>query len=330
MNHRNQRGLGRRAFIQGAVAAAATGLVAPIGHAQSAFPSGPVKIMIATPPGGGNDGIARLFAQRLSDTWGQPVVVENRTGGNGAIATQALVKSPADGHTMMIGMSAVLSQLVISERPGYKLSDLAPVSWMADIPIGMGVRRALGINTLKELAAYAKAHPGKLSYATAGPGSSPNFVGELFKAETGTSIVHIPYRGDAPAVMDTVAGQVDVVIGSLGPMSQYPDKIKVLATSGAGRFPAYPDIPTMRELGFSAVDMPGWSGLFAPAGTPAAVLQQWAAEVDRFVKNADIAKRMLDFGFLPLGYGPDRFAAMMKDHLARFERVVAQGRIKVG
>ncbi|QHE85511.1 Bug family tripartite tricarboxylate transporter substrate binding protein [Hydrogenophaga sp. BPS33] len=332
MKHRHEdhpTSIDRRTFV-GASMAAVAGLLAPQAMAQQAFPSGPIKLILHTPPGGGNDAMARLFSLKMQESWGQPVVVENRTGGNGSIATQALIKSPADGHTMMVNMSALLSQLVVTERPGYKLSDLVPVSWICDIPIAIGVRSGLGVDSLKDLIALAKSSPGKLSYATAGPASSPNFVGELLKAETGTSIVHIPYRGDAPAVLDTVAGQVDIVLGALGTMSQYPDKIKVLATAGSGRFPTYPKVPTLTELGYPAVDMPGWAGLFAPVGTPPAVVQRWAAEIERLVKLPDVSRRMLEFGFLPVGQGPERFAAMMKDHLARFERVVAQGRIKVG
>ncbi|MDO9436549.1 tripartite tricarboxylate transporter substrate binding protein [Hydrogenophaga sp.] len=319
----------RRNLIGFGAASIATSLLPHQASAQTAFPTGPIRILLPTPAGGGNDAICRFMGERMTEQWKQPVVVDNRSGAAGIIATQALVRSPADGHTIMYTNSNVLSSLVVHSAPGYRLSDLAPVSWVCDIPIAIGVTRTLGVNSLKELVALARARPGKLSYASPGAGGSPNFVGELLKGETGTAIVHIPYRGDAPAVQAVVAGEVEIVIGTVGLMARYPDKIKILAAAGEKRFPSAPDVPTLREEGYPAVDMPGWGGFFAPAGTPAPIVQRLAGEIERLLKLPELSRRMIDFGFLPLGYGPEKFAPMMTDHLERFRKVVAQGRIQV-
>ena len=318
----------RRQVLQVASGAAAT-LAVPLLRAQGAFPNAPLRIVITVPAGGGHDAMMRLVGQKISESWGQTCVVESRPGASGAIAAVAVARSPADGHTMLLTNSNFLSTTILQPNAGYKVSDFVPVSMQVLTPIAIGVRSGLNVNTIQEWVALAKKQPGKLTYGSYGQGSGGHFVGELLNAAAGIDTVHVPYKGEAPALQDLVGGQIDAAITSLGGVSRFPGKVKALAQAGPTRFPVYKDVPTFIELGLPEVDMPGWGGVFAPAATPKAVLTKLTTELNRVIMLPDVQAKMLELGFESVGWGPDKLAAFMNDQLVKTRKLVDAGRVKL-
>jgi tripartite-type tricarboxylate transporter receptor subunit TctC len=325
--------LNRRRALRGALGLTATATAAtaglPLARAQPAFPNAVIKVVIPTAPGGGYDIMMRMIGQKLTDAWGQPVVVESKAGASGAIAAAAVAKAPPDGYTLMVGYSALVSNLVLQSNPGYKLADLVPVSMMALSPIALGVRQSLGVTTLAQYVELARSKPGKLSFGSYGPGSGGHFIGELLNMAAGIEIAHVPYKGEAPALQDLLGEQIDGAVTSLGGVSRQPGRIRPLAVASANRFPLYPDVPTFAEAGYPQVTMPGWGGLFAPAGTPRAVLDKLTAEINRIVMLPDVSAKMLEMGFEPVGWAPDRVNAFLKEQMELTQKLVATGRVKI-
>ncbi len=272
----------------------------------------------------------RVIGQKLTESWGQPCIVESRAGASGAIAASAVARATPDGYTLGVGYSALISNLVLqpAQQP-YKLADLAPISMLALTPIAIGVRESLNVRTLDQLVALAKSRPGKVSYGSYGPGSGGNFVGELLNMAAGIDTVHVPYKGEAPALQDLIGGQIDTAVVSLGGVSRYPGKICALAVASPTRFPLYPDVPTFAEAGFPDVNMPGFGALFAPASTPKAIIDKLDAEMARIVKLPDVAPKLLELGFEPAGWGPQKLSSFLAEQLALTQKLVATGRIKV-
>jgi tripartite-type tricarboxylate transporter receptor subunit TctC len=301
-----------------------------IGRAQTAYPTNVIRFVIPTAVGGGHDTMMRLIGQKLSEAWGQPTIVESKAGASGAIAAATVAKSPPDGYTLLVNYSALISNLVL--QPGhtsYKLSELAPVSMLALTPIAIGVRESLNVKTLREYIALAKSKPGKLSYGSYGAGSGGHFVGELLNMATGIDTVHVPYKGEAPALQDLIGGQIDAAVVSLGGVSRYPDKIRPLALASPTRFELYPDVPTFTEAGVEGVNMPGWAPLLAPAGTPRPIIDKLSAEMARIVKLPDVAPKMFELGFQPAGWPPEKLAAFMQEQLELTQKLVTSGRVKL-
>ncbi len=320
--------LPRRRLLQGGLGLAAT-IAAPALRAQPAFPNAPIKLVITTPAGGGHDAMMRLVGQKLTEAWGQPCIVESRPGASGAIAAVAVARSPADGHTLLLTNSNFLSTTILQPNAGYKLADFAPVSMQVLTPIAIGVRTSLGVETLQEFIALARNRPGKISYGSYGQGSGGHFVGELLNAAAGIDTVHVPYKGEAPALQDLVGGQIDAAITSLGGVSRFPGKVKALALAGPTRFPLYKDVPTFIELGLSEVDMPGWGGVFVPAATPQPVLAKLTAELNRVILLPDVQAKMLELGFESVGWSPAKLAAFTADQLVKTRKLVDAGRVKL-
>jgi tripartite-type tricarboxylate transporter receptor subunit TctC len=320
----------RRRFIASGVGLLGAVALPGVSFAQqSAYPSRPIKFVIPTAVGGGYDLMMRIVGQKLNESWGQPSIVEARTGASGAIAAQAVAKAPPDGYTLMLGYSALISNLLLQKNAGYKLADFEPVSMVTISPIALGVRESLGVKNLKELVALARSRPGKLSYGSYGPGSGGHFVGELFKEAAGLHIVHIPYRGEAPAIQDLLAGQIDMAVITVGGVTRYPGKIRPIAISSPTRFPLYPDLPTFGDAGFPSVNMPGWGALFAPAGTPAPIVAKIGAEITRIVNLPDVAPKILELGFEPVNWSTDRLATFLREQLAATTKLVEGGRIQI-
>ena len=318
----------RRAALQstlGLLTAAAW----PMARAQAAYPSGPIRFIIPTPAGGGHDSMMRLVGSKLTEAWGQPAIVESKAGASGAIAAGYVAKQPPDGQTLLLGYSALISNLVLQPNVGYKLSELAPVSMLVLTPIALGVRSSLGVNTVQEFVALARQQPGKLSYASYGQGSGGHFVGEQLNAAAGIDVVHVPYKGEAPALQDLLGGQVDAAVVSLGGVSRYPGKIKALAVASPTRFPVYKDVPTFIEAGLPAVNLPGWGALFAPAATPKPVLTKLGTEVNRVIMLPDVQAKMLELGFESVAWAPEKLSAFMNEQMAIVKKLVDDGRVKV-
>ena len=319
----------RRQTLAAALGSLGAGVL-PRAQAQTQpFPSQVIKFVIPTPAGGDHDTMMRIIGQKLTDAWGQPCIVESRSGASGAIAAATVSQAPADGYTVLIGYSALLSNTVLMPKPGYRLEDLQPVGMLALTPIAFGARESLGASTLKQYVALAKTRPGKLSYGSYGPGSGGHFVGELFNMAAGIDTVHVPYKGEPPALQDLIGGQIDAAVASVGGLSRYPGKIKPLAVASATRFPSYPDVPTFAELGYPEVDFPGWGALFVPAKTPKAIVDKLNTEMGRILVMPDVRAKLLELGFEPAPWSPDKTRRFMKDQLALTQKLIDAGRVKL-
>lgn len=319
----------RRQTLAAALGSLGAGVL-PRAQAQTQpFPSQVIKFVIPTPAGGGHDTMMKIIGQKLTDAWGQPCIVESRSGASGAIAAATVSQAPADGYTVLIGYSALLSNTVLMPKPGYRLEDLQPVGMLALTPIAFGVRESLPASTLKQYVALAKTRPGKLSYGSYGPGSGGHFVGELFNMAAGIDTVHVPYKGEPPALQDLIGGQIDAAVASVGGLSRYPGKIKPLAVASATRFPSYPDVPTFAELGYPEVDMPGWGAAFVPAKTPKAIVDKLNTEMGRILVMPDVRAKLLELGYEPAPWSPDKTRRFMKDQLALTQKLIDAGRVKL-
>lgn len=319
----------RRQTLAAALGSLGAGVL-PRAQAQTQpFPSQVIKFVIPTPAGGDHDTMMKIIGQKLTDAWGQPCIVESRSGASGAIAAATVSQAPADGYTVLIGYSALLSNTVLMPKPGYRLEDLQPVGMLALTPIAFGARESLGASTLKQYVALAKTRPGKLSYGSYGPGSGGHFVGELFNMAAGIDTVHVPYKGQPPALQDLIGGQIDAAVASVGGLSRYPGKIKPLAVASATRFPSYPDVPTFAELGYPEVDFPGWGALFVPAKTPKAIVDKLNTEMGRILVMPDVRAKLLELGYEPAPWSPDKTRRFMKDQLALTQKLIDAGRVKL-
>ena len=319
----------RRQTLAAALGSLGAGVL-PRAQAQTQpFPSQVIKFVIPTPAGGGHDTMMRIIGQKLTDAWGQPCIVESRSGASGAIAAATVSQAPADGYTVLIGYSALLSNTVLMPKPGYRLEDLQPVGMLALTPIAFGVRESLPASTLKQYVALAKTRPGKLSYGSYGPGSGGHFVGELFNMAAGIDTVHVPYKGEPPALQDLIGGQIDAAVVSVGGVNRYPGKIKPLAVASATRFPSYPDVPSFAELGYPEVVMLGWSAAFVPAKTPKAIVDKLNTEMGRILVMPDVRAKLLELGFEPAPWSPDKTRRFMKDQLALTQKLIDAGRVKL-
>jgi len=319
----------RRQTLAAALGSLGAGVL-PRAQAQTQpFPSQVIKFVIPTPAGGNHDTMMRIIGQKLTDAWGQPCIVESRSGASGAIAAATVSQAPADGYTVLLGYSALLSNTVLMPKPGYRLEDLQPVGMLALTPIAFGVRESLPASTLKQYVALAKTRPGKLSYGSYGPGTGGHFVGELFNMAAGIDTLHVPYKGIPPALQDLIGGQIDAAMATVGDLSRYPGKIKPLAVASATRFPSYPDVPTFAELGYPEVDMPGWAAAFVPAKTPKAIVDKLNTEMGRILVMPDVRAKLLEIGFEPAPWSPDKTRRFMKDQLALTQKLIDAGRVKL-
>jgi tripartite-type tricarboxylate transporter receptor subunit TctC len=297
--------------------------------AQTPYPEGIVRIVISTPTGGGGDAAMRIVGQKLTEALGNVVLVEAKPGGNGVIAIQSVAKSAPDGLTLLYINSGLLSNLVLQSNPGYKLADLAPVSMLVLTPIALGVRASLGVSTLKEYVALVKSKPGRISYGSYGQGSGGHFVGELLNLSAGIEALHVPYKGEAPAIQDLLGGQIDAAITSVGAVARYPGKIVPLAVSSAERFSGFKEVPTFAEAGFPQVDMPGWGAIYVPARTPKPLIDKLTTELNRIVMLPEVVTKMLEFGFESVGWNAAKLAAFTDVQLPLVRKLVDSGRVKI-
>ena len=255
------------------------------------FPSKPIHIVVAVPAGGGVDTIARVLAERMQSRLGQPVIVENRAGAGGNIGAAAVASSPADGYTLLASPPAPLTvNAVLYKKLAYDPAALRPVAIMALSPNVLAVRKDLPVKNVAELVALAKAHPGKLSYASQGNGTTSHLTNELFARATGTKFVHVPYKGTAPALNDLAGGHVDMMFVDLGSVISLHEggRVRIIAAASADRIPSLPEVPSVREAGVADFDSTTWFALSAPPGTPAAVTQKLNAAISDIQRMPDI------------------------------------------
>ena len=301
--------------------------------AAQTWPGRPVKVIVPYTAGGGTDTVARGMAHQLSEAWGQPVVVENRPGGATMIGTEAVVKAPADGTTLLFSDSAsfVINQHLYAKMPYRPLADLAPIALVVRLAPVLAVSNAVPGTNLRELIAYARANPGKLSYASFGSGSYPHVITEQLKRMAGIDILHVPYKGSAAAVTDMMSGQLSMLIVTLSVFEQHEraGKLKVMATANGRRLSLRPDLPTIAEAGVAGYAASVWFGMAAPAGTPEPVLTRIHADVmkalaDPAYRAKFVAAQSLEPGDLTRA----QFAALLKEEEERWGRLVRESGAK--
>jgi tripartite-type tricarboxylate transporter receptor subunit TctC len=295
------------------------------------FPSKPLRVIVPFPAGGGTDTLARLVSQKMSERLGQPVIVENRSGASGNIGTQAVVKSPADGYTLLFNNETLTVSPNVSKNVPYDLmKDLVPIGQVAESFVAIGVHQSVPANSLRELIALAKAQPGKLSYSSCGNGTMMHLAGELLKLSAGIDMVHVPYRGCAPALQDSAAGLVPVFVSTLsGVKLEKQGKVKALAVGATRRSTLDPNVPTVAESGFPSYEATSWMGMFAPAGLPPEVHNRLVNELRESTLSPDVSERIRGMLYEPRPVPPKEFSAMLRAELARWAQVAKAAKIEV-
>jgi tripartite-type tricarboxylate transporter receptor subunit TctC len=312
------------------LAAFSATLIVPPASAQQ-YPAGPLRIIVPFTPGGGTDILARLIAQKLNDSWGQPVVVDNRPGASGTVGTAFVAKSTGDGHTLLIVPAGYAGNPGLYRKLPYDHTrDLAPVSWLASGPLTLVVHPSLPAKSVKELVAFARARPGEINFGSSGAGTLPHLSAELFNSMSGVKMVHIPYKGAGAAVTDVMAGRVPVyfmnILQSLSLIKA--GKLRALGVTTPERTPIAPDIPSIAEAGLKGYDMTNWYGLLAPAATPREAIVKLNAEVVRILKLPELTSRLADDGMTVVASTPERFAEFLARETDKFTRVIEAAGIK--
>jgi tripartite-type tricarboxylate transporter receptor subunit TctC len=296
-----------------------------IAQAQS-WPNKPIRLVVPFSAGGNTDIVARLFAQELSKTLGQPVVVENKPGASGNIGADAVAKSAPDGYTLVMGTvgTHAINASLYKKMPYDAIKDFAPVTLLASVPNVLVVPVSLPVKSVKELVAYGKANPGKLSFASSGVGTSIHLSGEMFRTTTGIDMTHIAYKGSAPAVTDLIAAQVQLMFDNLPTSLQYvkSDKLRALAVTTAKRIEALPDVPTMIESGFPGFETGSWFGVFAPAATPKDIIARLNTELLKIAQIPEMQQKLLQSGAEPVGKGSEEFTAYVRSETTKWAKVV--------
>ncbi len=315
------------------VALAVAGVVVPAPATAQAYPTRPVKLVVPFPPGGSLDLAGRLIAQKLTDLWGQSVVVENKPGAGGNIGADFVAKAPADGYTILLGALSThaVNPNLYRTMPYDAAKDFAPITRVAITPNVLVVNANSPVNTVQDFIAYTKANPGKLSFGSGSNGSAGHLAGELYKVDTRTDAVHIPFKGAAPATQALLAGDTQFMFDNLAnAMAQVKaGKLKALAVTTAQRSPLAPDLPTLAEAGLPGFDISTWYGLFAPAGTPAPVIAKWNADVTRILNSPEVREKLVADGAQPSPDTPEAFGRFVADELAKYARIVKASGAKV-
>jgi tripartite-type tricarboxylate transporter receptor subunit TctC len=299
--------------------------------AQS-FPSKPITLVVPFPPGGTTDVLARTVAQKLNEAWGQPVIVDNKPGAGATIGATYVAKAPADGYTLLMGaVHHTIASGLYSSLPYDFQKDLAPITVVALVPNVLAVNPEVPAKSVKELVAYGKANPSKLSYGSNGQGTLQHLIGEQFSALNGVEMLHVPYKGSGPLTTDLLAGQVTMSFDTITPVLPHiqAGKLRALAVTTAKRSPALPDVPTLAESGMTGFDQGSWFGILAPAKTPPEIVSKLHAEIVKILNMPDVQKKFADIGAQPVGNPPKEMAALIKGDTDRFSTVVKQAKIKV-
>jgi len=302
-------------------------------RAQSDFPTKTVTIVVPFPPGGGTDTGARVIAQKLSERWKQPVIVENKPGAAGIVGADYVARAAPDGYTLLMGNIGTQSiNPSLYKKPPYKPDTaFAPVTLIAELPLVLLVNPSVPVKTPKELIALAKAKPGEINYSTSGSGGSMHLAAELFEDASGTQMMHVPYKGGGPALQDLIGGHVNVSFATILESSSHvrSGKLRALAVTSAKRSPALADVPTLAESGLPGFNSVSWIGLLAPAKTPQPVIDKIAAEVKAVLADPEVNKRLLDQGATPMALGPAEFRKLIDTDRDRYAKIIKEKNITV-
>jgi tripartite-type tricarboxylate transporter receptor subunit TctC len=321
-----------RRIIAMLIGAALLPTFSPTPAQAQAYPDKPIRIVSPFPVGGIADTFAREIGKKLTDAWGQPVVIENRTGAGGNIGADIVAKSAPDGYTLVIGNigTHAVNVSLFPSMPFDTIKDFTPIVHVLDAEGLLVVNPAIKATTVPELVALARAEPGKLSYGSGGLGTTSHLAGELFKSMTRVDIVHVPYKGNVPAITDLLGGQTSMAFATMPTVLPHvrAGKLRPLAVLGATRSPALPDIPTVAES-VPGFEVSNWIGLFAPAGTPAPIVARINAEVQKIMRSPEIERRLESEGakFIPMT--PEQFAAFQKAELAKWAKTIKDANIKI-
>jgi tripartite-type tricarboxylate transporter receptor subunit TctC len=290
------------------------------------YPSRPIRIIVPFAPGGATDLIARVMAEKLTASMGQPVVVENKTGASGMIGADTVAKAAPDGYTLLLGSTAeiAINQSLYPKMAYDPAKDLAPITLTATTPLILVVNPATSARSVKDLVTEAKQHPGSISFASAGNGSVQHLSGELLKVLTSTDMVHVPYKGAAPALRDLLAGQVTMFFSGMPPAMPHvkSGKLRAIAVTTARRSPAAPDVPTMAESGIEGFDISNWFGLLAPAGTPVAILDKLNAEAVKALALPDVKARLAAQGAETVGNSREAFNGFIHAEMTKYAKLI--------
>jgi len=299
-------------------------LAAGAAAAADAYPAKPIKIVVPYTPGGGADILTRTLAAALAPKMGQPVIVENRPGGNTISGTEFVANAPADGYTLMLVPASFAINPSFYKLPYDTIKGFEPVALVALVPLMLVTNPAVAINSVKDLIAAAKAKPGKLTFASYGSGSPAHLAGELFKSMVGVDMLHIPYKGSAPALTDIVAGHVDLMFSSMSPAVPLvkSGRLKAIAVTTAKRVPAMKDLPTVAEAGVPGYEVQAWNGIVAPAGTPKDVVAKLNRAIVEIVATKEFSDKISVQGFEPESSSPEEFAELIQRDILKWAKVI--------
>ena len=311
--------------------AASALLYSALAQAQTHYPAKPLRLIVPFVPGGSTTIVARLIGQKLTDAWGQQVVVDNRGGGNTIIGSDAMVKAAPDGYTILHVTSTHVINPSLLKTPYDAVKDFAPVATMVATETLLVVNPSLPANNLQELIALAKAKPGHLNFASSGSGTTNHLAIELFSIMAGIKMQHIPHKGAGPAVTDLIAGQVQVFTNNALPLTPFvkSGRIRALAVSGETRLLSLPDVPTFTQAGLPGFDVKSWQGILAPAKTPPAVIDKLSREIGRILRAPEVRDTLLVMGADPLVSTPQQFSALIKADLVKYAKLIKDAKIRL-
>ena len=307
-------------------------LFATHAFSQTSYPAQPIRLIVSFAAGGPTDIFARVVASKLEKELGQPIIVENKPGGGSNIGSEFVAKAKPDGYTLLVGTVANATNMGIYKNLGYDTArDFVPITQIMSSPSVLVVNINLPIRTLDELVAYIKARPGKLSYASSGAGGMQHHAGELLKLRAGIDALHIPYKGAAPALTDVIGGTVDFGLKTASGVMPaiLSGKVRPIAVAGSARLAQLPDVPTMAEAGMPDLEADSWNGLFAPAGTPPAIINRLAEATIAILKTQDIKERFAAISATPVGSTPEEFSKYVKAEIAKWGMVAKQANVQV-
>jgi tripartite-type tricarboxylate transporter receptor subunit TctC len=323
----NQRALLAALAVLVGVTASASAL------AQAAsYPNRPIRIVVPFPVGGIADTFSRTIGIKLTEVWGQPVVVENKTGAGGNIGAELVAKSAPDGYTLVMGNigSHAVNVSLFKNIPFDPIKDFVPIAHVLDAEGLLVVNPSVNANSVREILEMARAQPGKLSYASGGLGTTSHLAGELFKSTAKVDIVHVPYKGNSPAITDLLGGQTQMSFATMPTVLPHvkAGKLRAIASIGLARTVALPDVPTVAESGLPGFEVSNWIGLFAPVGTPPEIVAKLNAEVQKIMRSPDVQKRLEAEGARFIPTTPEQFAAFQKDELVKWAKIIKDANIK--
>jgi len=306
-------------------------LIAGSAAAQPVYPSKPIRLIVPFSAGGGSDMVARVIGAKLTESWGQQVIVDNRPGGNTIIGTEAVAKSAPDGYTILVGGTSHVTTPSLFATPFDAVKDFAGVATVSSGELLLVVNPLLPANNLQELIAYAKSKPGQLNYATYGGGSASHLGTEMFSMMVGVKMQHIPYKGAGPAATDLVGGQVSLFLSTPPPVIPHikSGRARAIAISGESRLSAVPQVPTFTEAGLPGFDVKNWVGILVPAGTPKTIIDKLSIEISRIVAMQDFKEKLDSQGWEAFISTPEQFAALIKADMAKWAKVIKDANIKV-